>query len=292
MISSMTGFGRGERITAEKRILIEMKAVNHRFLDLNIKLPKRLNFLEGEIRNYLKDNLARGKVDVFITYEDFSGKDAKVVYNHELAAEYIGYLKSMKEEFGLSCDIDVAAVGRYADIFNIEDKGVDEESCWAEIKIPLEEACESFVKSREIEGEKLKADLISKLDSMSRMVDFIEERSPQIVEDYKKRLTDRIEELTNGVDIDPQRIATEVTIFADKVCVDEEIVRLKSHIAGTKDILLAGGAVGRKLDFMVQEMNREANTILSKSNTLSVSNKGIDLKTEIEKIREQIQNIE
>ena len=292
MISSMTGFGRGEYITAEKRIMIEMKAVNHRFLDLNIKLPKKLNFLEGEIRNYLKEHLSRGKVDVYVTYEDYSGKDAKVVYNHELAAEYIGYLKSMKEEFGLACEIDVAAVGRYSDIFNIEDKGVDEESCWAEIQVPLAEACDSFVKSRAVEGEKLKADLIAKLDSMSEMVDFIEEQAPLIVEAYKKRLNDRIAELTNGVDIDPQRIATEVTIFADKVCVDEEIVRLKSHIAGTKDILNSGGAVGRKLDFMVQEMNREANTILSKTNTLSVSDKGIDLKTEIEKIREQIQNIE
>ncbi len=292
MIKSMTGFGRSERVTKERRILVEMKAVNHRFCDISVKLPKKLNFLENDIRNFLKDHIQRGKVDVFITYEDYSGQDVKVIYNHELAAQYIEYLKSMQMEFGLANDIDATSIGRFADVFTIEDQGIDEEAVWEELKGCLSEAVEHFVQAREIEGEKLVTDLMDKLTNMQTMVSYIESESPKIIEEYKKKLTEKIAELSQNLEIEQQRIATEVTIFADKVCVDEEIVRLKSHIEGAKQILTEGGSVGRKLDFLVQEMNREANTILSKSNALHISNKGIDLKTEIEKVREQIQNIE
>ncbi len=292
MIRSMTGFGRSERITKDRRVLVEIKAVNHRFCDISVKLPKKLNFLENDIRNFLKDYIQRGKVDVFITYEDYSGQDVKVKYNRELAAEYINYLKAMKEEFDLNSEIDVTSVGRFADVFTIEDQGVDEEAIWEELKDSLKEAAEHFVAAREVEGNKLYADLMEKLTNMETMVDFIESESPAIIEEYKKKLTEKIAELSQNVEIEQQRIATEVTIYADKVCVDEEIVRLKSHVEDTRSILQEGGSVGRKLDFLVQEMNREANTILSKSNALHISNKGIDLKTEIEKIREQIQNIE
>ena len=292
MIKSMTGFGRSELTTRDRHILVEIKAVNHRFCDVSIKLPKKLNFLETEIRNFLKDYIQRGKVDVFITYEDHSGKDSHVVYNRELASQYINYLREMKDEYGLTTEIDVNGIGRFPDVFTIEEESVDENMIWQELEKPLREACERFVAARETEGEKLLTDLLAKLDSMQEMVAYIEAESPKIIEEYKMRLTEKISELSKNVEIDAQRIATEVTIFADKVCVDEEIVRLKSHVDGTKAILVEGGSIGRKLDFLVQEMNREANTILSKSNTLHISNKGIDLKTEIEKIREQIQNIE
>ena len=292
MIKSMTGFGRSELTTRDRHILVEIKAVNHRFCDVSIKLPKKLNFLETEIRNFLKDYIQRGKVDVFITYEDHSGKDSHVVYNRELASQYINYLREMKDEYGLTTEIDVNGIGRFPDVFTIEEESVDENMIWQELEKPLREACERFVAARETEGEKLLTDLLAKLDSMQEMVAYIEAESPKIIEEYKMRLTEKIRELSKNVEIDAQRIATEVTIFADKVCVDEEIVRLKSHVDGTKAILVEGGSIGRKLDFLVQEMNREANTILSKSNTLHISNKGIDLKTEIEKIREQIQNIE
>ncbi len=292
MIKSMTGFGRSELTTRDRHILVEIKAVNHRFCDVSIKLPKKLNFLETEIRNFLKDYIQRGKVDVFITYEDHSGKDSHVVYNRELASQYINYLREMKDEYGLTTEIDVNGIGRFPDVFTIEEESVDENMIWQELEKPLREACERFVAARETEGEKLLKDLLAKLDSMQEMVAYIEAESPKIIEEYKTRLTEKINELGKNVEIDAQRIATEVTIFADKVCVDEEIVRLKSHVDGTKAILVEGGSIGRKLDFLVQEMNREANTILSKSNTLHISNKGIDLKTEIEKIREQIQNIE
>ncbi len=292
MIKSMTGFGRSELTTRDRHILVEIKAVNHRFCDVSIKLPKKLNFLETEIRNFLKDYIQRGKVDVFITYEDHSGKDSHVVYNRELASQYINYLREMKDEYGLTTEIDVNGIGRFPDVFTIEEESVDENMIWQELEKPLREACERFVAARETEGEKLLKDLLAKLDSMQEMVAYIETESPKIIEEYKTRLTEKINELGKNVEIDAQRIATEVTIFADKVCVDEEIVRLKSHVDGTKAILVEGGSIGRKLDFLVQEMNREANTILSKSNTLHISNKGIDLKTEIEKIREQIQNIE
>ena len=292
MLKSMTGFGRYESVSEARKITVEIKAVNHRYLDLSVKMSKKLGYFEAGIRALLKNYIQRGKVDVFITYEDHSGKDSHVVYNRELASQYINYLREMKDEYGLTTEIDVNGIGRFPDVFTIEEESVDENMIWQELEKPLREACERFVAARETEGEKLLKDLLAKLDSMQEMVAYIEAESPKIIEEYKTRLTEKINELGKNVEIDAQRIATEVTIFADKVCVDEEIVRLKSHVDGTKAILVEGGSIGRKLDFLVQEMNREANTILSKSNTLHISNKGIDLKTEIEKIREQIQNIE
>ena len=207
--------------------------------------------------------------------------------------EYIKNLNTMAEEFSLpTTDITPTIVGRFPDVFSLEEQSVDQDEIWEHLKGVIAEAAAKFVESRIVEGENLKTDLISKLDEMLKIVAFIEEKSPEIITDYKARLMERVNELAANAQIDEQRIATEVTLFADKVCVDEEIVRLKSHIEGTKAILLEGGSVGRKLDFIAQEMNREANTILSKANSLIVSDMGINLKTEIEKVREQIQNIE
>ncbi len=288
----MTGFGRSEIINEERKIVVEIKAVNHRYCDMNVKLPKKFNYFETTIRNFLKDYIQRGKVDVFIAYEDYTKSNVCVKYNKDIAAEYIAHLNSMVDDFGLTPDIKPSVVGKFPEVFTLEEKAEDQETIWEHLKVAVEDAAKQFVESRITEGENLKTDLISKLDGMLTMVEFIEEKSPEIISEYKKKLTEKIEELSNNAQIDESRIATEVTIFADKVCVDEEIVRLKSHIEGTKSILTEGGSVGRKLDFIAQEMNREANTILSKSNSLQISDVGINLKTEIEKVREQIQNIE
>ena len=293
MIKSMTGFGRSEMATEERKIVVEIKAVNHRYCDMNVKLPKKFNYFETSIRTFLKDYIQRGKVDVFITYEDYAEGRVSLKYNRELAAEYIKNLNNMAEEFSLpTTDITPTIIGRFPDVFSLEEQSVDQDEIWEHLRGVIADAATKFVESRIAEGENLKTDLISKLDEMLKIVSFIEEKSPEIIVDYKARLIERVNELAANAQIDEQRIATEVTLFADKVCVDEEIVRLKSHIESTKAILIEGGSVGRKLDFIAQEMNREANTILSKANSLIISDMGINLKTEIEKVREQIQNIE
>lgn len=292
MLRSMTGFGRCEITTEEYRISVEMKAVNHRYLDLGIKMPKKFNYFEASIRSLLKQYIQRGKVDLFITYEDYTEEKMALKYNRSLASEYMEYFAKMAEQFHIENDITVSDLARYPDVLVMEQVPEDEEHMWAILKGAVEEAASRFVETRVTEGENLKADLLGKLDYMDRLVAEIEERSPKIVAEYRAKLEDKVKEILQGSAIDEARIATEVTIFADKICTDEETVRLKSHIEATRAELLSGGSVGRKLDFIAQEMNREANTILSKANDLEVSDRAIALKTEIEKVREQIQNIE
>lgn len=292
MIKSMTGFGRCEISENTRKMTVEMKSVNHRYLDVNMKMPKKLNFFDASIRSLLKGYLQRGKVDLFITYEDTAETNFSLKYNQELAGEYLKYLRQMAEQFGLENDIRVSTLSRYPEIFSMEEVQADEEELWQLLEKAVRGACTQFVDTRIKEGEALKADLLEKLDGMLVNVDYIEKRSPQIIGEYRQKLEDKVKELLEDVHIEESRLATEVTIFADKICVDEETVRLRSHIEHMKATLTEGGAVGRKLDFIAQEMNREANTILSKANDLEVSNHAIDLKTEIEKVREQIQNIE
>lgn len=292
MIKSMTGFGRGEASDSDRKITVEMKSVNHRYFEPSIKMPKRLNFYDASIRAELKKYISRGKVDVFITYEDYTENKFCLKYNEELANEYMGILNHIAEQFGLENDVKVSGLSRYPEVITMEEQDEDEEEIWHLLSEAVNEACVQFVNTRIIEGENLKNDLIGKLDYMLSLVDLIEERSPAIIEEYREKLLSKIYEVIEDTALDENRIATEVTIFADKVCVDEETVRLRSHIESTRDALLEGGSVGRKLDFIAQEMNREANTILSKANDLDVSNWAISLKTEIEKVREQIQNIE
>ncbi|MCR4616915.1 MAG: YicC family protein [Lachnospiraceae bacterium] len=293
MIKSMTGFGRSEITVHERKFSVELKSVNHRYLDVNIRMPKALNFFDSAIRQELKKYISRGKVDVYITYENMGEATSTVRYNHDLASEYLGYLKQMSEEFGLENDIRVSTLSKYPDVFVMEEGDVDEEELWKDLQSAIDAACELFVKTRITEGEHLKDDLVSKLDHMATLVDFIEQRSPKIIEEYRAKIDARVREILGDNTVDEGRLLTEVTVFADKICVDEEIVRLKSHI-GTVKKELTGDAdnVGRKLDFLAQELNREANTILSKSTDLEIANCGIELKTEIEKVREQIQNIE
>lgn len=292
MIKSMTGFGRSEIMDGNRKFTVEIKSVNHRYLDVNIKMPKKLNFFESAIRNLLKEYSERGKVDVFISYEDYTEDNFALKYNEDIAAQYLAHLQEMSQRFGIENDVRVSTLSRYPEVFVMEEQNIDEQELWSVLERALREACERFVDSRIAEGERLRSDLMEKLDGMLSYVDFIEERSPMIMQEYRARLEEKVKELLGDKQIDDSRIATEVTIFADKICVDEETVRLRSHIQSTKDTLDAGGGIGRKLDFIAQEMNREANTILSKANDLQISDTGINLKTDIEKVREQIQNIE
>ena len=292
MIKSMTGFGRCEVAEAERKITVEMKSVNHRYLDVSMKMPKKLNFFEASIRSLLKEYIQRGKVDLFLSYEDFTESGGTVRYNRVAAAVYLKYLKQMEEEFSLKNDVSVTALARFPEVFSLEEADLDEEGIWKTLEKALRGAAEALMQTRISEGEALKNDLIAKLDGMLEHVAFIEARAPQIVAEYRQNLEAKVKELLADAQVDENRLVMEVTIFADKVCVDEELVRLRSHIETTRKTLLEGGSVGRKLDFIAQEMNREANTILSKANDLETSNIAIDLKTEIEKVREQIQNIE
>ena len=292
MIKSMTGFGRCEVQKDSRKFTVELKSVNHRYLDVNIRMPKKLNFFETAIRTLLKSYANRGKVDIFITYEDLSQAQVSVKYNAVLAAEYLKYLKQMEEEFGLENDIRVSTLSRYPEVFTMEEQSEDEEELWNGLKEALEGAYTQFVETRKTEGENLKKDILSKLDLLSEQIGYIEERSPQIVAEYRAKLEDKMKELLADTQIEESRIAAEVILFADKICTDEEVVRLKSHISHMRNTLEEQDEIGRKLDFIAQEMNREANTILSKANDIEVSDCAIRLKTEIEKIREQIQNIE
>lgn len=292
MIKSMTGFGRAEYTDEKRKITVEIKAVNHRYLDCNIKMPKKLGFFEASIRTLLKDYIQRGKVDVYITYEDYTEENFNLKYNRDMARAYMSYLNEMADEFGIENDVRVSTLSRYPEVFSLEEANVDEDEIWSDLEKVIREAASHFVDARIKEGDNLKNDLIEKLDTMLSYVGSIEERAPQIIEEYKKSLFEKVAELLADSKIEEARILGEVTLYADKICVDEEIVRLRSHIGTTRDILMTGGSVGRKLDFIAQEMNREANTILSKANDLVTSDIAINLKTDIEKVREQIQNIE
>lgn len=292
MIKSMTGFGRCEVQKDARKFTVELKGVNHRYLDVNIRMPKKLNFFETAIRTLLKSYATRGKVDIFITYEDSSQNQVAVKYNEALAAEYLKYLNRMAEEFGLENDVRVSTLSRYPEIFTMEEQAEDEEELWNGLKEALEGAFTQFVETRTTEGENLKKDILEKLGILEEMVGYIEERSPQIVREYREKLEEKTKELLADAQIEDSRIAAEVILFADKICTDEEVVRLKSHISHMRNTLEEKEGIGRKLDFIAQEMNREANTILSKANDIEVSDCAISLKTEIEKIREQIQNIE
>ena len=292
MVKSMTGYGRSEKVTPTAKCSVEIKSVNHRYLDMSIKLPRKLNMFEADIREVLKDYIQRGKVDVFVSYEDYSKESVNIKYNQEIAAEYMKYFAKMATDFELDDDIRVSTLARMPEVLVSEDENINEDEIWKLVKEVLLEACDAFVVSRIKEGENLRCDLLEKLEAMSKNVAFIEERYPKTIEEYKNRLTAKIKEVLEDKQIDESRILTEVCIYSDKVCVDEEMVRLKSHIEAVKEALTTGGCVGKRLDFLAQELNREANTTLSKSTDIEISNVAITVKTEIEKIREQIQNIE
>ena len=292
MIKSMTGFGRCEHVQGDWKFTVEIKAVNHRYFDVNIKMPKKFNFFESAIRSVMKEYIQRGKVDVFITCEDDTENNFSLKYNENIAGEYLKYYRQMAQQFNLKDDVTVSRLGSCPEVFSMEEQMVDEDEIWALLETALRGALKQFVETRTREGENLKNDLIGKLDGMLLDVDAVEERYPQVLEEYRSRLREKVDSLLADSQMDESRLAAEVILYADKICTDEETVRLRSHIEGMKAELIQGGSIGRKLDFIAQEMNREANTILSKANDLQTSNLAINLKTEIEKVREQIQNIE
>ena len=292
MIKSMTGFGRCEHVQGDRKFTVEIKAVNHRYFDVNIKMPKKFNFFESAIRSVMKEYIQRGKVDVFITCEDDTENNFSLKYNENIAGEYLKYYRQMAQQFNLKDDVTVSRLGSCPEVFSMEEQMVDEDEIWALLETALRGALKQFVETRTREGETLKNDLIGKLDGMLLDVDAVEKHYPQVLEEYRSRLREKVDSLLADSQMDESRLAAEVILYADKICTDEETVRLRSHIEGMKAELIQGGSIGRKLDFIAQEMNREANTILSKANDLQTSNLAINLKTEIEKVREQIQNIE
>lgn len=292
MIQSMTGFGRAEAASDKYKVTIELKSVNHRYLDINVHLPRKLNFLEAAIRNQMKQFANRGKVDIFVNLENLDGGSGAIQYNAEAASSYLKGIRQIAEDFQLKEHIDAFHLSRFPEVFTTREEDVDEEMLMDLITEAMNNAGTGFLKSRTLEGDKLYHDMLGKLDHMESLIDAIVERSPQMVEEYRQKLTDKVQELLGDTKLDENVLATELVIYSDKICVDEEMVRLRTHIVHMKETLSAQEPVGRKLDFLIQEMNREANTTLSKANDMRIADYGIELKTDIEKIREQIQNIE
>lgn len=292
MIKSMTGFGRYETVTDEYRIAVEIKSVNHRYCDLNIKLPKKFNEIENTLRMMMKEIAERGKVDVYVSYEDYAGKGTHVHYHPQIAKEYVKVAAQVAEEFELHNSLSAERLLGFADVISLEEESNDLESVFPIVMQTLQKAGEQFIASREREGEQLYQDIKGKLAYLLTLVAQVEERSPQMLQEHRQKLLEKVQELLGDRKIDEGILATELIVYADKVCVDEETVRLRSHIDAMSETLDMQEAIGRKLDFIAQEMNREANTILSKANDKELSGIAINLKTEIEKIREQIQNIE
>lgn len=292
MVMSMTGFGRCETEVNGRQITVEMKSVNHRYFEFNCRTTRGYSFLEDKLKKYVALKVARGKVDMYVSITEAEDSQVQVSINKPLASGYVNAIHSLATEYDIPDDLSVSVLSRYSDIFQIHKEEQDEEQIFADVKVALDIALESFLNMRAAEGEKLKEDVLSRVDTIMSIVAQIEERSPITVEEYRSKLTKRITDMLESSDIDEQRILTEAAIFADKVAVDEETVRLRSHFDQMKTFFESGVPIGRKLDFIVQEMNREANTIGSKVTDSILAHKVVDIKSEIEKIREQIQNIE
>lgn len=292
MVRSMTGYGRFETENDTSRLTVEMKSVNHRYCDISLRLPRNLGAFEADIRKQIKDRVSRGKIDVYISYESNREGDSLITYNKAMAKSYFELLKQISADFQIEADIDALSLSRYPEVYTLEEEQVDEEKLQELVRTAVGGALENFIAAREKEGEQLKNDLVEKLDYLGTVADGIAQRAPEVFSEYKERLTTKVRDLLGDTKIDESIIATELIVYSDKICVDEELVRLKSHIQHMKDTLEQEKNVGRKLDFIAQELNREANTTLSKANDIVISNQGILLKTEIEKIREQIQNLE
>ena len=292
MVKSMTGFGHAEAVSEKRKLTVEMKSVNNRYLDVNIRMPKKFSAFEAQIRNVLKEYVSRGKVDVFISEETFAEGAGEVVLNTALAKQYMDACNSISNELGIDGQVKITDIARFPDVITVREPETDEDELRAEIEEVVRACAEKFNAARIAEGERLRADLTEKLHQMESNVAYIEEHEPQIMADYRARLMKKLSDILEDRTIDENQLATALIIYSDKICTDEETVRLKSHIIQMIDELGKDESVGRKLDFLAQEMNRESNTILSKAGDLATSNVGIELKTEVEKIREQIQNIE
>ena len=292
MIRSMTGYGRDQQLLHGRSITVEIRSVNHRYFEFSCRAPRGCAFLEDRLKRALQSAISRGKVEVALTLQTVESRNTSVAVDHALAGQYIAALRALGEEYALPDDLTLSTVCRLPDIFTLCRGEEDEEELAADVLSVLQKALEQFVAMRETEGERLKADVLSRLLTMEEHLSFVEERSPQTVAEYRARLTAKLTELLNGAVPDENRILTEVGIIADRLAVDEETVRLRSHFAQLRKILESTEPVGRKLDFLVQEMNRETNTIGSKCSDTAIAGHVVEMKSELEKIREQIQNIE
>ena len=292
MVRSMTGFGRYTEVVDGRNIIVEIKSVNHRYFEFSSRVSRGYGFLDEKLKSYLQTKIARGKVDVYVSVETLDDGEVQVLINHDLADAYVKDLKELAARYDIQDDISVSTLSRYSDVFSVHKAPEDEEKVWNAVKVVLDQAYASFITMRETEGKKLEEDILSRAKSILAIVEKIEERSPQTLKEYRERLLARLQEMLGDVKIDEQRVLTEAAIFADKIAIAEETVRLRSHFDQMKAMVSSGEAVGRKLDFLVQEMNREANTIGSKATDSQIAHMVVDIKAEIEKIREQIQNIE
>lgn len=292
MLKSMTGFGRASKEIDGYVITVELKSVNHRYFEFNCRLPRQYGFVEDKIKSYVNSRVSRGKIDCFVTIEALNTEDAQVVVNHTLAGAYVKALEEIAETYDLKEDFGASSISRYPDVLVVKKADEDEEKIWSYVKDVTSEAVDKFSEMRQIEGEKMRDDVYSRSEYILDCVSFIEQRSPETVKEYNDKLVTRVHELLGDVSLDENRILQEVAIYADKVAVAEETVRLRSHIDQLHSFLNSEEAIGRKMDFLVQEMNRETNTIGSKANDVAIARKVVDIKAEIEKIREQIQNIE
>lgn len=292
MVRSMTGYGRGEAAGSSLSITVELKSVNHRFFECSLRCPRQFSPLEDKLKSYIQSRVSRGKIDVFVSCEFGAENTEKLVINEQFADEYITALRLLQKNYHLKNDISVMNVVKNDNIFTVTRQKLDEEKAWEVLQSAAETAVDAFIVARETEGKRLCDDVLSRCDSILDMVSFVEERSPETEKAYRERIEKKVSDLLQTADIDHQRIITETAIFADHIAVSEETVRLRSHIAQLKELFADGGVIGKKIDFIVQEMNRETNTIGSKCQDIEISKTVVDMKSEIEKIREQIQNIE
>ena len=292
MIRSMTGYGRALEVIDSMSITAEIKSVNHRYFEFSSRTPRTYGFLDEKLKSYVQSKVSRGKIECYIFIESLEAEDCTVEINHSLASGYIKALSELSERYGLENDTTVTSVAKYHDIFSIHKEEADEERIWQAVKTVLDKAIVSFVSMREAEGEKLKSDILSRCDTILEKVAFIEERSPETVKEYNEKLLERMKNVLGDVHVDEQRLLTEAAIYADKIAVAEETVRLRSHISQMHEFMKSEAAIGKKMDFLIQEFNREANTIGSKAQDVEIAKRVIDIKAEIEKIREQVQNIE
>lgn len=292
MIKSMTGYGKSEQTIDSLNVTVEIKSVNHRYFEFSARVPREYGFLEEKLKKYCNSLITRGKVECYVSVEDLEEREMEVNVNETLAAGYVKALKELSERFGLKDDISAVTLSRYPDVITLHKASEDEERIWNAVKTVAETAVSKFVEMRETEGSKLRGDILSRADYIIECVEFIEGRSPETVREYNEKLKQRMKELLGDAAVDEQRLLNEAAIYADKIAVDEETVRLRSHISQLREFMNSSEAIGRKLDFLVQEINREANTIGSKAQDVDIAKKVIAIKAEVEKIREQVQNIE
>lgn len=292
MIKSMTGYGKSEQTIDSLNVTVEIKSVNHRYFEFSARVPREYGFLEEKLKKYCNSLITRGKVECYVSVEDLEEREMEVNVNETLAAGYVKALKELSERFGLKDDISAVTLSRYPDVITLHKASEDEERIWNAVKTVAETAVSKFIEMRETEGSKLRGDILSRADYIIECVEFIEGRSPETVREYNEKLKQRMKELLGDAAVDEQRLLNEAAIYADKIAVDEETVRLRSHISQLREFMNSSEAIGRKLDFLVQEINREAYTIGSKAQDVDIAKKVIAIKAEVEKIREQVQNIE